>query len=106
MGGKFSKNKPESSSSSSTNFMNTMNPGSARIAASGLSLKEISKLARTSKSNRQIFHPLLNEVKGVRPVLKAVVQGNVEELKKLIADNPVLLFKKGEVTDPNGLLIN
>lgn len=110
MSDKLSKSKPEpsltssapsSSSAAGSDSSKTLDPGSARVTSTQLSLKESTRLARTSHANRHIFQPLLNEAKLTRPQLTAVVQANPDELVNLVQAKIGLFFKKGEITDPN-----
>ena len=113
MGGKMSKGTHEQDSSPSYSNSSTtgtdytrrgLDADTARETAKYLPLKEIAALARTSRANRQVFQPILNEAKAVRPLLNAVVLGNPDELARMVAANPGLFFKKGQVTDPDGTI--
>ncbi|MDR3443427.1 MAG: hypothetical protein P4L65_10495 [Legionella sp.] len=96
---------PSDSNSSTTGADYTrrgLHADTARETAKHLPLNQIAKLARTSRSNYQLFQPILNEAKAVHPLLTAVVLGNTDELARMVAANPGLFFKKGQVTDPDG----
>ncbi len=65
-------------------------------------LERMAELSAVSKTMHDMFQPILNEAKLARPLLKAVVEGNLEQLINLVQDNPLLLFKKGQIKDPSG----
>ena len=76
----------------------TLSKDTARETAKYLPLKEISKLARASKSVHGLFQPILDEAKAAHPLLTNVVQGNPDALATLVKQNPELLFKKDQVS--------
>lgn len=101
------ENEKNSSSSASPNdspkkSFNTVADDVQLGVSKYLSFKDLAKLTSGSKANQTLFSPLLADVKSVLPLLKAVVEANPAALKTLLASNPQLLFKKGEVTDPAG----
>lgn len=59
-------------------------------------------LACSSRANYDLFQPGIQKAKEALPLLTLVVEGDVDKLKKLVADNPKLLFSKSEVTDAGG----
>lgn len=65
-------------------------------------LKKMAELAASSKTMHDVYQPVLDEAKLATPLLKAVVEGNPEQLITLIQIDPQLLFKKGQIKDPAG----
>lgn len=64
-------------------------------------LKRMAELAASSKTMHNLFQPILDEAKLANPLLKAVVEGDPEQLLKLVKKNPQYLFKKGQIKDPS-----
>ncbi len=69
--------------------------------STSLAVKELSAIARASKSNCQLFKPLLI-VRVVEKLLQHVVRGNQNAAKDMLLRQPDLLIKKGLVTDYSG----
>jgi hypothetical protein len=65
-------------------------------------LKRMAELARVSKRFRALLQPALDDAKAAFPLLINVVHADRDALITQVLDNPALLFKKGQVTDPAG----
>lgn len=65
-------------------------------------LKKMAELASGSKTMYAMFQPVLNEAKLASPLLKAVVEGGPAQLIQLVQEDPLRLFKKGQIKDPAG----
>jgi hypothetical protein len=63
-----------------------------------LTVKELSALARASKTNYQLFKPMLDVAK----LLQHVVRGEQDAAEAMLRRQPDLLIKKGRITDYSG----
>ena len=68
-----------------------------------LSLKEVARLARASKTNHVLFQPFIDKAREVFELQKDIIRGRLEEVLAKVSANPNLLFEKSEyVTDESG----
>lgn len=68
-----------------------------------LSLKELTRLARTSKANHALFQPFIDKARAVFELQNDIVRGRLDEVLAKVRENPKLLFETSEyVTDESG----
>jgi len=68
-----------------------------------LSLKELTRLARTSKANHALFQPFIDKARAVFELQNDIVRGRIKEVLAKVSANPNLLFETSEyVTDESG----
>ena len=67
-------------------------------------LKTQAALTQTCKRSAVFFQPELTKVR-LKALLQAVVYGNMDKAKKIIASNPKLLLQRAQVTDYSGRTI-